>query len=113
MGDKLVKIQKYFEILRDVGVILDERYEECDRGGYVLSNEESGYCESCYRRLEYVAHDEEGRLRRRRDLPFESQPLDASILVEKRRREIASQRTEDRATGLAKLAREMGKLNDS
>jgi len=90
--------------------ILDERYKECNSEGHKSVQGDS--CVYCYRHLEYSAPRTEDILKDREKLPWYSQPMDGTIMIEKRKKEINRQKFLDRLRGLRKLSQELEVANE-
>jgi hypothetical protein len=82
---------------------LKHRYASCDSKGHRRVNSSTDECDYCYRRLEYTAPETEAELIEREKLHELDHPADAPIMMEKREREMGSQRTFDGAQRISNL----------
>jgi hypothetical protein len=93
--------------------VLDQRYHECDSKGHQKPDEKENYCGYCYRHIDYTSPETDAILEGRKNIPSMQQPLDAPVLMEKRKRDIERQKAKDYFRGVNKVRAELqesGKL---
>jgi hypothetical protein len=105
------KIANLMKIRQMCSSVLDERYHECDSKGHQKPDE--NYCNYCYRHIDYASPEVAAILEERKNIPSIHQPLDAPVLMEKRKRDIERQKAKDYFSGINKIRAELqesGKL---
>lgn len=92
-----------------LGQIIKRRYDDCDEQGHLEPDEKNNSCSYCCRHLGYSAPETDSILKSREKLPLYHQPMDAPILMNKRREEIAAKKGDDYREAVFSL---MKKLKD-
>ena len=99
------KIKRWGERIDKASPILKERYNDCDKK-HRDANEKDNLCGHCYQRLKYDTPRTDEIMAERAELPSYLRPMDAPVIMEKTREEIAWQKHEDWMDGLSKIADE-------
>ena len=71
-----------------ISQIVRRRYADCDEEGHLEPDKKNNICQYCQRHLAYNSPETDYILEKRKDIPVYHQPMDAPILMNKRRGEI-------------------------
>lgn len=107
-GKMLIVDEKSGAAIRELvncALVLNQRYNECDKNGHRKIDEASSMCNYCYRHLSYETPETDRIYKERKKHP-EYQPCDAPLLVEREMSEIEIQKSFDWSSGIRKLMEE-------